>query len=245
MLTNMVFPFVEDTSEQDLGEETWCSAFAMVKELVWHAGNLVRRSKGKLYRVTDVAEHSIKDNRWRTVHVLCGQGGQPENQVRSPDPNARRRTTSKKASMCLYQYAEGSKDSGIEHGRPRVFDNELTTKEIQEQSDVIIRLHSHKVDTRQIHKALQGPGKRLGEQGKQMVRNIRTKFDKTIAANNRAFSDAQTILPHLRPEGCWMRFKVDAAGRIACVAWAHEVRWLNVLRYHSVIIQDNTFNTNV
>lgn len=72
--------------------------------------------------------------------------------------------------MCLHHYpGGGSENSGLEHEPPRTFDNEMTDEDIEEHMDLIRLLHCRRVDTRDIHKALQADGKRLGEPGKQKV----------------------------------------------------------------------------
>ena len=72
-------------------------------------------------------------------------------------------------SMCLKHHVGSSNDSGIEHERPRVHGNELSVEEIAGQVNFISRLHFSGVKTREIHKSLQAPGKRLGEEGKTKV----------------------------------------------------------------------------
>ncbi|CAB1115131.1 unnamed protein product [Ectocarpus sp. CCAP 1310/34] len=42
-----------------------------------------------------------------------------------------------------------------------------------------------------------------------------------------------------------MKFKMDEHNRIKCIAWAYPEQEQNARRYHRVILQDNTFNTNV
>lgn len=74
---------------------------------------------------------------------------------------------------------------------------------------------------------------------------MRFKLDKQKAADTGAWNDAQMFVEHLQQKKCWMRFKTDESARIACIAWAHEAQELNAMRYHSVVIQDNTFNTNL
>ena len=71
--------------------------------------------------------------------------------------------------MCLHHYLVGSGGSGSEHEPPRTFDGEMAEEDIEEQIDLIRTLYERKVDTRQIHKALQTTEKRLGEKGKQKV----------------------------------------------------------------------------
>ncbi|CAM9527592.1 unnamed protein product, partial [Hapterophycus canaliculatus] len=65
--------------------------------------------------------------------------------------------------------------NGQEHPPPRAFDNELSKEEIQRQEDKIKDLVEAGMRTTDLHKFLQRDGKRLGEQGKQKVRNIRRR----------------------------------------------------------------------
>lgn len=76
------------------------------------------------------------------------------------------------------------------------------------------------------------------------VRTIRERFNKEEADNLGRANDAQQLLERLQREGCWMRFQLDTAGRITRIAWPLDEQRHNALRYHKVIIQDNTFNTN-
>ncbi|CAN0404026.1 unnamed protein product [Ascophyllum nodosum] len=70
-------------------------------------------------------------------------------------------------SMCLKHHVGSSNDSGIEHERPRVHGNELSVEEIAGQVNFISRLHFSGVKTKEIHKSLQAPGKRLGQEGRR------------------------------------------------------------------------------
>ncbi|CAM9403456.1 unnamed protein product, partial [Ascophyllum nodosum] len=224
-------------------------------------------------RTKNQAAASSKQNRWSIVGIMCEQGGKPDERRRAPMHTASRRTASKKShtpslvprhpfscrthfsiaalfpiaqnSMCLKNHVGSSNDSGIEHERPRVHGNELSVEEIAGQVDFISRLHFSGVKTKEIHKSLQAPGKRLGEEGKTKVRNMRLKLDKERSEERGPFNDAQMFVLQLQQENCWMRFKTDEDGRMMCIAWAHEAQQLNALRYHSIIIQDNTFNTNI
>ena len=74
---------------------------------------------------------------------------------------------------------------------------------------------------------------------------MRLKMNKERSDERGSFNDAQMFVKLLQEESCWMRFKTDEDGRMTSIAWAHEAQQLNALRYHSVIIQDNTFNTNL
>ena len=71
--------------------------------------------------------------------------------------------------MCLKHHVGSSNDSGSEHERPRVYENELSVEEIAGQVDFKSRLHFSGARTQEIHKSLQASGKRLGEQGKTKV----------------------------------------------------------------------------
>ncbi|CAB1112238.1 unnamed protein product [Ectocarpus sp. CCAP 1310/34] len=146
-------------------------------------------------------------------------------------------------SLCLHHYVD-STDGGVEHEPPNVFDNEMTDEMIEEQASTIRMLHFQKVDTKTIHKALQSGKRRLGERGKPKVRTMRVRFNKEQADELGGANDAQQLLERLQLEGCWMRFELDNAGRITRIAWATDEQRKNVLRYHWIIIQDNTFNTN-
>ena len=71
--------------------------------------------------------------------------------------------------MCLKHHVGSSNDSGIEHERPRVHGDELRLEEIAGQVDFMSRFHFSDVKTQEIHKSLQPPGKRLGEDEKTKV----------------------------------------------------------------------------
>lgn len=73
---------------------------------------------------------------------------------------------------------------------------------------------------------------------------MRVRFDAERADEKGGSNDAQQLVQRLQLEDCWMRFQLDEGGRIRRIAWALEEQRQNALRYHSVIIQDNTFNTN-
>ena len=64
-------------------------------------------------------------------------------------------------SMCLKHHVGSSNDSGIEHERPRVYENELSVGGTAGKVDFISRLHFSGVRTQEIHKSPQAPGKRL------------------------------------------------------------------------------------
>lgn len=74
---------------------------------------------------------------------------------------------------------------------------------------------------------------------------MRAAFDAERKADNGVFNDAQLFVSHLQQSEAFMRFKADEQGRITSIAWAYEQQNYNAVRYHSVIVQDNTFNTNM
>ena len=65
------------------------------------------------------------------------------------------------------------------------------------------------------------------------------------ASDASAYNDAQRFVQQLQQEKCFMSFKTAEDSRISCIAWAHEEQVQNAVRYHSIIVQDNTFNTCV
>ncbi|CAB1111409.1 unnamed protein product [Ectocarpus sp. CCAP 1310/34] len=71
------------------------------------------------------------------------------------------------------------------------------------------------------------------------------QFENEEAAKKGYVNDAQELIAYLQKTECWLRFKVDNEGRITCIVWAHQQQMAMAMRYHSVIIQDNTFNTNI
>lgn len=73
---------------------------------------------------------------------------------------------------------EGGMADGKEHPPPRVFGDELSKEEIQQQELKIKELVEAGFGTTELHKYLQRDGKRLGEQGKQKVYLFSHKFDK-------------------------------------------------------------------
>ncbi|CBJ27979.1 putative far-red impaired response protein [Ectocarpus siliculosus] len=77
------------------------------------------------------------------------------------------------------------------------------------------------------------------------VRSMRDAFDAERKADNGVFNDAQLFVSHLQQSEAFMRFKADEQGRITSIAWAYQQQKYNAVRYHSVIVQDNTFNTNI
>eukprot|EP00903_Cladosiphon_okamuranus_P012990 g12120.t2 len=145
-------------------------------------------------------------------------------------------------NVCLSHTYEGSGEE--EHERPRVFENELTREEIEAETAGIKRMHESGNKTSEIHKYLQAAGKRLGEKGKQIVRAMRTKFDKEKTSSSGGFNDAQRLLDQLEEDAAFKRFKLDEENHLTCLAWAHEEQRRNAEKYHSVIVTDTTFNTN-
>lgn len=71
------------------------------------------------------------------------------------------------------------------------------------------------------------------------------QFENEEAAKKGYVNDAQELLAHLQKTECFLRFKMDNEGRVTCIVWAHQQQQAMAMRYHSVIIQDNTFNTNM
>lgn len=59
--------------------------------------------------------------------------------------------------------------SSVEHQPPQTFENEMTGEEIEQLTGSILHMHSHKLSTAEIYKALQTPTKRLGQKGKEKV----------------------------------------------------------------------------
>ncbi|CAN0158541.1 unnamed protein product [Ectocarpus sp. 4 AP-2014] len=77
---------------------------------------------------------------------------------------------------------------GNEHPPPRVFGDELSKEEIQQQELKIKELVEAGFGTTELHKYLQRDGKRLGEQGKQKVRNLRRKYQEAKPSANAGLS---------------------------------------------------------
>ena len=57
-------------------------------------------------------------------------------------------------------------------------------------------------------------------------------------------TDAHAFMTELHRKGCFVRFKTDLQRRITCVFFATPEQVDLLTHYGSVIIQDNTFNTN-
>lgn len=84
----------------------------------------------------------------------------PQTSISAPSPKTMQK-------FCLRHRTPGSGDQ--EHERPRIFEHEMTTEEIEARTPLIGKLHFAGVKTTEIHKALQTPGKRLGKAGQQTV----------------------------------------------------------------------------
>lgn len=69
---------------------------------------------------------------------------------------------------------EGEQGLGQVHPPPRVFGDEITKEEVQEQEEKIKELVESGFGTTELHKFLTRNGKRLGETAKQKVRSRRT-----------------------------------------------------------------------
>ncbi|CAB1105322.1 unnamed protein product [Ectocarpus sp. CCAP 1310/34] len=133
----------------------------------------------------------------------------------------------------------------MEHERPRRYENDVSEEDIEKESELIRLLHFRNLSTIEIHKAFEDIGKRLGRVGKQKVRSVRDAFDAERKADNGVFNDAQLFVSHLQHSEAFMRFKADEQSRITSIAWAYQQQKYNAVRYHFVIVQDNTFNTNI
>ncbi|CBJ33576.1 hypothetical protein Esi_0519_0001 [Ectocarpus siliculosus] len=227
-LLNLELPHIDDGAEEESGEATWRNAY-----------RLQRRNKLKLYSGTADGKRPLR-NRWRTVLIVCDQDGKPDRRSRVVQ-NSPKDTTSKKASLCLHHYVD---PGNIEHSPPQPGKNEMTDEGIEKRAGLIRLLHVQGLDAKAMHKALQDNGWRLGIEGKQKVRSVRARLDKQRLEDAGGANDAEQLLERLQLEGCWMRFALDEAGRVKRIAWALVEQQKNALRYHSVIIQDNTFNTN-
>lgn len=75
----------------------------------------------------------------------------------------------------------------------------------------------------------------------QQVRNIIRNFRHV---RNPEESDAQDFVAKLMKEEVFFRFTLDAEDRLGTIFWASEDQVYMARQYSSVIIQDNTFNTN-
>ncbi|CAN0441282.1 unnamed protein product, partial [Ectocarpus sp. 12 AP-2014] len=247
-LLKMEFPYVEDGEGQDFGEATWENTVGMIIEHAGQGYTLRRRNKLKLHQ-GGADGNRFKKNRWRTVHVVCEQGGKPDKRsltgpANAPVKKTTKNTTTKKTSLCLHHYVSSETGALEEHAPPRRLENEMPPEMIEEHEALIRMLHFQNNDTKAIYKTIQREGWRLGERGKQQVRTMRTRFEKERAASVGDANDAQQLLRQLQSEGCWMSFTLDNSGRINRIAWALDEQKKNALRYYPLIIQDNTFNTN-
>eukprot|EP00904_Undaria_pinnatifida_P002644 jgi/Undpi1/12380/HiC_scaffold_5.g02052.m1 len=93
-LLKMSFPRLEDEAEQDFGESTWENAVDLVIAYVGHGYDLKRRNKVKLHSGSAEANR-LNKNRWRTVHVVCEQGGTPDKPGLTGPANAPVKKTTK------------------------------------------------------------------------------------------------------------------------------------------------------
>ncbi|CBN76094.1 hypothetical protein Esi_0304_0016 [Ectocarpus siliculosus] len=143
---------------------------------------LKRENKTKLWTKKNEEEDSRRRNRWSYVSIKCCHGGKPRKRPRVEDASARCNSKSRKANLCLAHHTPTS--GGKEHERPRAFDNGngVCAEDIEEESDLIRRLHFSNVTTKEIHKALADIGKKLGPAGKQKVRSMRHTFDAGLTA---------------------------------------------------------------
>lgn len=71
-----------------------------------------------------------------------------------------------------------------------------------------------------------------------------SQFDAERKAENGALNDAQQLVNHLHNTEGFVRFKTGSDNRLTCIAWASKEQQKLAVRYHKVIVQDNTFNTN-
>ncbi|CAM9293693.1 unnamed protein product, partial [Ectocarpus sp. 6 AP-2014] len=100
-LLNLELPRIDDGAEEESGEATWRNACEMVKGVVGYDGyRLQRRNKLKLYSGTAAGNRPLR-NRWRTVLIVCDQGGKPDRRSRVVQ-NSPKDTTSKKLG-CKFQ----------------------------------------------------------------------------------------------------------------------------------------------
>ncbi|CAB1096127.1 unnamed protein product [Ectocarpus sp. CCAP 1310/34] len=260
---NLLFPNLEQGSQQQFGEATIENAVGMLKAKIGRGYPLQRHNKTKLYTRKQEAEHGRR-NRWNYVEIVCPQAGSPRARERVANASARRNTSSEKigcafevglwwaanspapivakGKLCLTHHTKTS--GGKEHERPRAIENEMSVAEIEAKRDFLRELHASRVKTTEIHKTLERVGKRLGQAGKQKVRTMMAQFDAERQAENGAFNDAQLLVGHLQNTEAFLRFKHED-GRMTCIAWASQDQKVLAMRYHKIIIQDNTFNTNV
>ncbi|CAN0101223.1 unnamed protein product [Pylaiella littoralis] len=197
IVVGRVFPFLGDA------ESTWANAEETIRTEVGGAYPLRRNNRSKLFRCRDEHARSMP-NRWSTVRLECVQAGTPVKTPLTDDCTKRRKTSSKKINCnwkVLLQWPQRSTGPYIsrlhlthdmslegeeridcgEHPPPRVFGNELTTDDVQQQETKLQELVEAGFGTTELHKFLQRGGKRLGEAGRQKVRNIRRKYQKEKA----------------------------------------------------------------
>eukprot|EP00904_Undaria_pinnatifida_P001816 jgi/Undpi1/11635/HiC_scaffold_35.g13930.m1 len=129
-----------------------------------------------------------------------------------------------KANAFLAHLTPGS--GRQEHPCPRKFDNEVTMAEIDHQEEMIRDIHEARVGTKESYKVPEG-GQGFGR---------RQVEEKT--------TDAHAFVTDFHRNGCFVRFATDSQKRITCVFFATPEQVELLTHYGSVIIQDNTFNTN-
>eukprot|EP00904_Undaria_pinnatifida_P007815 jgi/Undpi1/4163/HiC_scaffold_16.g07530.m1 len=189
-LLKMSFPRLEDKADQDFGEATWKNAVDMVIAYVGHGYDLTRRNKVKLHSRSAEANR-FNQNRWRTVHSVCEQGGTPDKRgltgrANAPVKKSTKNTTTKKTSLCLHHNVD-SEDGRVEHEPPRKKDNAMTPEMVQQEDKMLRLLHFEKNDTKSIHRTVERYGLILGPRGKQQV-NFSDAFPAAMAAIQRESS---------------------------------------------------------
>ncbi|CAM9219391.1 unnamed protein product [Ectocarpus sp. 8 AP-2014] len=177
-----------------LGRKTMDNAVKMLMAKTGRGFRLKRENKTKVGLESTLPlnkeEGSRRRNRWSCESIKCCHGGKPRKRPRVKDASARRNSKSRKAGCNFHlglwwasnsatpQVSQATKpllahhtptSGGKEHERPRAFDNGngVSAEDIEEESDLIRRLHLSKVTTKEIHKALADIGKKLGPAGKQ------------------------------------------------------------------------------
>ena len=70
---------------------------------------------------------------------------------------------------------------------------------------------------------------------------MKTKCSRSSAEKT---TDAHAFVTDFHRNGCFVRFATDSQKRITCVFFATPEQVELLTHYGSVIIQDNTFNTN-
>ncbi|CAN0165673.1 unnamed protein product [Ectocarpus sp. 4 AP-2014] len=82
-----------------------------------------------------------------------------------------------KGKVCLAHLTPDPDSVGMEHERPRRYENDVSEEDIEQESNLIRLLHFRNLPTIEIHKAFEDTEKRLGRVGKQKVRSMRDAFD--------------------------------------------------------------------